>query len=565
MFKTPIFISGIGRSGTSAVIKAIAEHADVVSPERVGEAPFVGRFISFLREYEDSSPARDYHLKNYQLDGLERAEQFSRLLAMLQYGVDISRDEVAGKHWVAKVSLCEEDFDKACQIFGELRCIYVMRNGIEVVNSARSFSGFADLSFEQLCQRWVNNLAQCKYVGHRSNCAVVRHDELVVNPDMVFERVFAKLGLAQDSAPATFIGTNVFNSSFVKTAELEKTSTVFNDRLQCWKEWSAAEKDTFVSICGAAMCEYGFERPYADEGRTRPSAKKADSTSPRPVQIVGSERDEALALTEEQAHELASVKAAIGECMNERLLNYHANPSARFPYCFMENPKVASTTLLTELHRQELGSTDQPLANVHERRLSPLPKLSALGAKEQWRMLLSDEIFRFTFVRNPYSRLLSAYLSKIDKSLRPKAQILAALSGKAEDEIADLTHVVSFAEFVEVVCSLKPEAMNSHWKPQVMQTLYNAVDFHFIGQFERLNDDFSAVRKRLFGIEVGELPYSKNKTASSAKVESYYTPGLQAKVAQKFESDFAAFGYSDDLMRVLEPGEARVSKLQATG
>ena len=74
MSKTPVFISGIGRSGTSAVIKSIAEHKEVVKPERVGEAPFVGHFVSFLHEYEDVSHAREYNLKNYQLGEEQRAE-----------------------------------------------------------------------------------------------------------------------------------------------------------------------------------------------------------------------------------------------------------------------------------------------------------------------------------------------------------------------------------------------------------------------------------------------------------------------------------------------------------
>jgi len=102
MSKTPIFISGIGRSGTSAVIKSIAEHKDVLKPEKIGEAPFVAHFINFLKEYEDKSSDREYHLKNYRLEKAERATEYSRLLSTLQYGKDVNADGIDGQHWIAR-------------------------------------------------------------------------------------------------------------------------------------------------------------------------------------------------------------------------------------------------------------------------------------------------------------------------------------------------------------------------------------------------------------------------------------------------------------------------------
>ena len=77
MIKRPIFVSGIGRSGTSAVISSLARHAEVVEPNRIGEAPFVSAFLRFLQDYEDKSPHREYNLANYQLAPPERADAFS--------------------------------------------------------------------------------------------------------------------------------------------------------------------------------------------------------------------------------------------------------------------------------------------------------------------------------------------------------------------------------------------------------------------------------------------------------------------------------------------------------
>ena len=264
MHKLPIFISGIGRSGTSAVISAMSEHSEVVKPDRVGEAPFINHFVRFLKEFEDLSPHRDYHLKNYQLSPDNRAEVFSNLMATLQYGFDVDKSDLDKRYWIAKVSFDQESYEKAAHILGELRIIYVIRNGIEVVNSARNFKGFADLSFEQLCSRWVNNITQCDYVNESNNCAVIKHHEMVENPGSVFESVFKKLSISQDKGPAEFIAKTLFNSSFDKSEKLSSTATVFSNRLECWNEWTEEEKRMFISKCDDTMDKYNFTKPYSE-------------------------------------------------------------------------------------------------------------------------------------------------------------------------------------------------------------------------------------------------------------------------------------------------------------
>lgn len=268
MHKLPIFISGIGRSGTSAVISSMSEHREIVKPDRVGEAPFINHFIRFLKEFEDLSPHRDYHFKNYQLSSDRRAEVFSNLMAMLQYGFDVDKNGPDKRFWIAKVSLDHESYEKAKEILGELRILYVVRNGVEVVNSARNFKGFSDLSFEQLCRRWVNNISQCSYVHNTENCAVIKHHEMVINPSRVFERVYKEISIGYDDTPADFIAKTLFNSSFDKSEKLESTATVFSNRLQCWNDWSSEEKSTFISICDETMEIHSFTKPYTDSYRT---------------------------------------------------------------------------------------------------------------------------------------------------------------------------------------------------------------------------------------------------------------------------------------------------------
>lgn len=542
MNKTPIFISGIGRSGTSAVIKSLAEHQSVVKPERIGEAPFVAHFINFLMDYEDNSSGSAYNLKNYQLNAERRAEEFSRLCSMLQYGRDINQPISEGEHWIAKVSLHEEAFNKARSVFGTVRVVYVMRNGIEVVNSARSFPGFAHLNFEQLCQRWVDNIEQCRYVHTQDGCAVIKHHELVDEPEAVYAAVFKKLGLPQDKGPANFIATNLFNSSFDQTAKNTSTSKVFNSRLQCWDDWTDTEKAIFISKCDGLMQEFGFVRPYEDT-KAEILAIRSNSTFTTDAPPIAAEAPREQSAASES---MLAFHKELAASMNRGQFNYFANPSAKYNYLFMENPKVASTSILSALHEAEADQDFVFPENPHVRAESPIPMMKSLPEDRQVEALTGADTFRFTFVRNPFRRLVSAYLSKIDRPYRAKAEILAVLNGVSPAEITDLTQTVSFREFVEVISTMDGRSMNPHWKPQVDQVVPHLIDYDLIGRFENLADDFGTVCERVMPGKNISLSRSMNKTRSREAFDALYTPDLIKMVLDIYERDFVVFNYSSN-------------------
>ncbi|MEE9319342.1 MAG: sulfotransferase family 2 domain-containing protein [Granulosicoccus sp.] len=533
MHKSPLIISGIGRSGTSAVISSMSKHKSVVEPLRVGEAPIFNQFIEFLIQYEDKSPNRDYHVKNYQLDKSGRDEAFSNLLSQLQYGFDVNAAPETEKFWIAKTSLGPAAYLKACEIFKELRIIYVMRNGIEVINSAMSFDGFKNLSFEQLCNRWVANIEDCQYVFTAGNCAVVKHDELVSDPSRVYSDVFDKLGMEHDDAPAKFISKKLFNSSFDNTADVQSTAIVFENRLACWSDWSQEMQATFIKKCDHLMREHEFTRPYDDELMKLQHKSKGENVIPAPSVKFD---------IADQLKELSR------PCMSPNQLNYYANISPNHSYLYMENPKVASTSTLRVLQQFENRPRAEQMSDAHSRDDSPLPRLSSIPAKEQVHILTSPDIFRFTFVRNPYSRLLSAYLSKIEKPLRPKSEILAIIKGVDITEINDLCEHVDFATFVDVVCSQSSINMNVHWKNQIDQTLFGKIDYSIIGKFENLLGDMQFVCNEIFSGASYSMSQSENKTNSNSKILQYYTPDIADKVYQKFYDDFHAFDYAQELL-----------------
>lgn len=85
----------------------------------------------------------------------------------------------------------------------------------------------------------------------------------------------------------------------------------------------------------------------------------------------------------------------------------HVSPAHR--YIWVASMKVASTTTGTALC--QLDGIDLPDGNVWQ--ADNIPKLEDFSTPEIVEMLSSPDWFRFCFVRDPYTRLFSAYKSKI--------------------------------------------------------------------------------------------------------------------------------------------------------
>jgi hypothetical protein len=160
-----------------------------------------------------------------------------------------------------------------------------------------------------------------------------------------------------------------------------------------------------------------------------------------------------------------------------------------------------------------------------------------------------DRMFKFAFVRNPWSRMVSAYLYR------------------------DLEHDMSFARFVEQFLDYDDRFLNDtrHAMPQA-EYLYDeegTLLVDFVGRFERIAADFAEATEQM-GLGRLDLPH-KNKsdnlslflrgprsfakrtlksTFKSRKEDrrshysEYYTPELRDRVGEFYARDVELFDYS---------------------
>jgi hypothetical protein len=134
-----------------------------------------------------------------------------------------------------------------------------------------------------------------------------------------------------------------------------------------------------------------------------------------------------------------------------------------------------------------------------------------------------SECFVFSFVRNPFDRLVSAH------------KYLTGGFGNKHDSNFAQTLSSDFKKFVfnDLNCNFNW----LHFRP--MFTWLNA-DIDFIGRFENFQQDFNFVCDKI-GIPRQQLPH-KNKSQHKHYTE-YYDDETREIVAKKYARDIEHFGY----------------------
>lgn len=147
--------------------------------------------------------------------------------------------------------------------------------------------------------------------------------------------------------------------------------------------------------------------------------------------------------------------------------------------------------------------------------------------------------FIFSFVRNPFSRVLSVYLDKI-KNDRSEAMEFKRRVGFPEDQPLNLD------EFLDGLNHLSSEQDDPHWRPQYDNLLSGKMPLHYIGYVESFEEDFAEVSSVIFGERIRLRSWMKHSTGATEKVKECLSPENVEVILKKYHQDFEMFGYSRD-------------------
>jgi hypothetical protein len=167
----------------------------------------------------------------------------------------------------------------------------------------------------------------------------------------------------------------------------------------------------------------------------------------------------------------------------------------------------------------------------------PLGGLSFISKKTLISTDYSDYL-KIAVVRNPYARLLSCYMDKVKRSLRPSIGYLGVKSG------------ATFEEFCQVVHDTPDDIADGHFISQssvlvapdgemIPDHIYKLESGITVG-YKALKDIFKKQAGRALSPRLPHL----NKASNQVSYKAHYTDEAKALVAERFAEDLERLGYA---------------------
>jgi hypothetical protein len=213
-------------------------------------------------------------------------------------------------------------------------------------------------------------------------------------------------------------------------------------------------------------------------------------------------------------------------------------------FVYITVPKAANSTIKRTLFA--LYDKSPPESNLEALHASagPYRTISQLSRTEINLAFRHPQSYRFTFVRNPYARLLSAYWDKIIDCNRRDY-------GNRYAKKLKLSANATFEQFVLGVSGQPDRASDWHWMSQTRCTMLNLVDYSFVGRVESLAEDLAKVLS-IIGRNsyLHEPVVHLNRTAEQPS-GNIYTKRVADIVFRRYQDDFANFQYDRESWRTI--------------
>lgn len=268
----PIFQVGASRSGTIVLYKALGTHPNVLSMP--SENPVIDYFARAAALFEFGAEAW-YFRESVKVDQPYFHAKLKELLFETTAGPHMGiktlakslatrpLDFVQKKFWCVKCFPLEDSAHALTVLYPDSKFIYILRNGIDVVQSRTKFPAFREQSFEHHCAFWVQAARKFDYLRRWDRCLEVRQEQLLNEPEAVFSRLCRHLGIADHENPARFVRTTLVHSRGDEgTKSNVDARRMLTERAPSHDAWTDTQRSTFKRLCGEYMDKLGYEIPF---------------------------------------------------------------------------------------------------------------------------------------------------------------------------------------------------------------------------------------------------------------------------------------------------------------
>ena len=182
---------------------------------------------------------------------------------------------------------------------------------------------------------------------------------------------------------------------------------------------------------------------------------------------------------------------------------------------FIHIPRTAGSSLSTAINkgrRREEGVIEGP---IH---------FGKNWVVKEYGEDLWDEYFKFSFVRNPWDRLLSQYSWRV---------------AKHQDDVQD-------RDFNEWVIWRSEQKKKREMLTKQVDTIIcgSEIIVDFVGQYENLHRDYTTLCEKLNIVDPVELPHKHNKKSGRKPYSDIYTDVTKEIVQDYYRKDIEMFRYT---------------------
>lgn len=200
-------------------------------------------------------------------------------------------------------------------------------------------------------------------------------------------------------------------------------------------------------------------------------------------------------------------------------------------------PKVATSSIVESI--TGVGAKDDYMVHTLAKAVNSLTETE-------------ENYFKFSFVRNPFERLVSCYESKYHED-RKHLRVLTYLTYDYY-LLGYMKNDQGFEHFIHKVCSLPDGLRDLHVKSQyrILCDKKGRLRVNYVGKYEDLENDYRVIKEKY---SVEPLPHFNKSKHRDWK--DYYTLESAQLVYNTYRLDFEKFGYKKlyyELIRYIKKG-----------
>lgn len=199
-------------------------------------------------------------------------------------------------------------------------------------------------------------------------------------------------------------------------------------------------------------------------------------------------------------------------------------------------PKVANSSIKAALARFLEGPVDPAVKKTKDHFWQKSTGRQTRMVKKAEALKLNEQNFSFSFVRNPFDRVVSCYNNKVISNPVVSAPM----------EAMNLYHGMPFDEFVRTLARTPDDKMDIHLLPQAsILKIDGQLIPKFVGRLENIQEDWRKLAETMAekGLPtLGKLPSKNVRRKKSEDVVAYYESSeILELIHERYRDDIETF------------------------